>query len=70
MLHKYLIETLNIHLPNRRGEGDADLHRPIGAGSLGVDDDPGLVVDQIVCIVSKEWIHARPRDPRCLRVRQ
>ena len=52
------------------GLGDGNLHGAIGARALGVDDDPGLVVDQIVRIVGKEWVHARPGDPCCLRIGQ
>src|SRR5262249_13020051 len=49
--------------PLHHGFGDGNLHDAIGASALGVDDDPGLVVDQIVGIISKEWIDALPGDP-------
>ena len=34
------------------------LHRP-----LGVDDDPSLVVDEVVRVIGKEWVDTRPGDP-------
>jgi hypothetical protein len=39
-------------------------------GALGVDDYPDLVVDQVVHIVGKEWVHARPGNPCRLRIGQ
>jgi hypothetical protein len=45
------------------GLGDGNLGRTVSARALRVDDDPSLVVDEIVCIVSKEWIGALPCDP-------
>jgi hypothetical protein len=52
------------------GLGDGNLCNAIGACSLGVDDDPDLVVDEIVCVVSKEWIGALPCNPRRLWIGQ
>ena len=45
--------------PVHHGLGDGDLHYTIGSHALGVDDDPGLVVDQIVRIIGKERVDAR-----------
>ena len=42
----------------------------IGARALGVDDDPDLVVDEIVRIVGKERIHALACNPCRLRIGQ
>jgi hypothetical protein len=38
--------------------------------ALGVEDDPGLVVDQIVRIVGKEWVDAPPGNPCRLGIGQ
>jgi hypothetical protein len=43
--------------------GDGNLGGTVSARALGIDDDPNLVVDEIVCIVSKEWVGALPCDP-------
>lgn len=40
---------------------DDNLLDAIGARALGVEDDPDLVVDQIVCITGREWVHAVPK---------
>jgi hypothetical protein len=45
------------------GLGDDNLGGTVSARALGIDDDPSLVVDEIVCIVSKEWVGALPCDP-------
>ena len=37
------------------GLGDGNLSGAVSARALGINDDPGLVVDQIVRIISKEW---------------
>src|SRR6202007_3459180 len=34
-----------------------------GAAALGVDDDPSLVVDEVVRIIGKEWVDARLGNP-------
>jgi len=52
------------------GLGNRDLHCAVGTRALGVDNDPRLVVDQIVRIVGEEGIHARPGHPGCLRIGQ
>src|SRR5262249_9795562 len=52
------------------GLSDGDLRCTVGARSLSVDDDPGLVVDEIVCIVSKERVDALPCHPCRLWVGQ
>src|SRR5262249_47823291 len=46
------------------GLSDGDLRCTVGARSLSVDDDPGLVVDEIVRIVSKERVAPLPPPPR------
>src|SRR5262245_57089650 len=48
--------------PVNHGLGDCDLFDAVGACALGIDDDPSLVVDEIVCIVGKERIDAHPCD--------
>jgi MFS family permease len=45
------------------GLRDSNLNCAIGTRALGVEDDPNLVVDQIVRIVGKEWVNARPGQP-------
>src|SRR5262245_11494350 len=52
------------------GLRDSNLHHAIGAGALSIDNDPSLVVDQIVRIVGKEWVHTGPSNPRRLRIGQ
>src|SRR5437762_709740 len=49
---------------------DGDLRRAVGTGALGVDDDSGLVVDEVVRIIGKKWVHARPGNPCRLRIGQ
>ena len=56
--------------PVHHGLRNGNLHDAIGAGALGIDDDPDLVVDQIVHIVGKEWVHAWPGNPCRLRIGQ
>src|ERR1700722_3995250 len=50
--------------------GDGNLGYTIGACALGVDDDPGLVVDQIVGVVSEKSISVLPCNPCRLRIGQ
>ena len=50
------------------GLRDADLHCAIGARALGVRFR--LIIDQIVRIVGKERVHARPGNPCRLRIGQ
>src|SRR5271169_154578 len=50
--------------------GDGNLGYTIGACALGVDDDPGFVVDEIVRVVSKKWISILPCNPSRLRIGQ
>ena len=47
-----------------------NLNCAIGTGALGVEDDPNLVVDQIVRVVGKQWVNARPRNPCRLGIGQ
>ena len=42
----------------------------IGAGAFSVDDDPGLVVNEIVGVISKKWISVLPCNPGRLWVGQ
>ena len=56
--------------PLHHGFGDGNLHDAIGASALGVDDDPGLVVHEIVGIVSKKRVDALPGDPCRLWISQ
>jgi hypothetical protein len=48
--------------------GDGDLLFAIGTRALGVQDDPVLVVDEVVRIIGKEGVDAFPRDPCRLRI--
>src|SRR4051794_17963292 len=45
-------------------------HCAVRARAYRIEDDPGLVVDQIIRVISKEWVHAGPGYPCCLRVRE
>jgi hypothetical protein len=45
-------------------------HNAIGTGALGIDDDPNLVVDEVVCIIGEEWVHAWPGNPGHLLIGQ
>src|ERR1700747_390587 len=45
------------------GLRDGDPRDTVGTCALGVDDDPSLVVDEIVCVVSKKRIGALPCTP-------
>ena len=36
------------------GPRNSDLNNPVGARALGVDDDSGFVVDEIVVVVSEK----------------
>jgi hypothetical protein len=47
--------------PVNHSLGNRYLGDTVGARALSVDDDPSLIVDEIVCIVSKERINALPR---------
>jgi len=49
---------------------DGDLLYAIGARTLGVEDDPDLVVDEIIRLIGEERIHALLCDPCRLRVGQ
>ena len=44
------------------GLGDGHLVAAIGARAIGVEDDPELVVDEIVGIVGKERVHTLACD--------
>ena len=46
--------------PVNHGLGDSNLDRSVGARAFRIEDDPGLVVDQVVRIIGKERVHARP----------
>ena len=50
------------------GFGDGNLHGSICPSAHGIDDDAGLVVDQLVRIIGKEWVQARPCNPCRLRI--
>src|SRR5271169_2048279 len=50
--------------------GDGNLGYTIGACALGVDDDPGFVVDEIIGVVSEKWISILPCNPSRLRIGQ
>jgi hypothetical protein len=49
---------------------DSNLNCAIGTRALGVEDDPNVVVDQIVRIVGKEGVDARQGNPCRLRIGQ
>jgi hypothetical protein len=50
------------------GLGDSYLHCTVRARTYRIKDDPGLVVDQIVRVISKEWVYAGSGYPCCLRI--
>src|SRR5579864_263795 len=56
--------------PVQHGSGNGDLSNPVGARALGVDDNAGFVVDEIIGIVSEKRISVLPRNPCCLRIGQ
>ena len=56
--------------PVHHGLGNGDLNHAIGSRALGVDDDPDFVVDEIVCIIGKEGVNARPGNPCRLGIGQ
>ncbi len=56
--------------PVQHGPRNGNLSDPIGACALGVDDDPGFVVDQIVSVVSEKGISVLPCNPRRLWIGQ
>lgn len=45
------------------GLGDGNLDGTVSERPFGIDNDPSLVVDEIVRIISKEWVTALPCDP-------
>ena len=56
--------------PVHHGLGNGDLNHAIGSRALGVDDDPDFVVDEIVRIIGKEGVDARPGNPCRLGIGQ
>src|ERR1700683_5296945 len=54
--------------PVQHGPGNGNLSDPAGARALGVDDDPGFVVDEIIDVVSEKWIGVLPCNPCRLRI--
>jgi hypothetical protein len=56
--------------PLQHGLGDRNLRDAIGACTLGVDDDPGFVVDKIVRVISEQRVSALPGNPGRLRIGQ
>jgi hypothetical protein len=52
------------------GLRDSDLLFAIGARAFGVEDDPNLVVDEVVRIIGEERIDTFPGNPRRLRISQ
>jgi hypothetical protein len=50
--------------------GDSDLLDTIGARAFGIEDDPDLVVDEVVRIIGEERVDAPSCDPRGLRIDQ
>src|ERR1700739_3329218 len=54
----------------QHGPRNGDLNYPVGTRALGVDDDPGFVVDEIVGVVREKWIRVLPRNPCRLRIGQ
>ena len=45
------------------GLGDGNLHGSVHPSAHRIDDDPDLVVDEVVSIIGKEWVQARPHNP-------
>src|SRR5580700_3594876 len=56
--------------PVQHGPCNGDLSDPAGARALSVDDDPGLVVDEIIGVISEKRIGVLPRNPCRLRIGQ
>src|SRR5208282_4800361 len=56
--------------PVQHGPCNGDLSDPAGARALGVEDDPGFVVDEIIGVVSEKRISVLPCNPSRLRVGQ
>src|ERR1700739_3362350 len=56
--------------PVQHGPCYGDLSDPAGACALGVDDDPGFVVDEIIGVVSEKRISVLPGDPCRLQIGQ
>jgi hypothetical protein len=54
----------------QHGLGDSYLLNAIGACTLGVDDDPRFIVDQVVCVISKQRVGTLPGNPGRLRIGQ
>jgi len=52
------------------GLGDSDLVFAIGTGTFGIDNNPNLVVDEVVHIIGEERIDTLPGHPRRLRIGQ
>jgi hypothetical protein len=50
-----------------RGLGDSNLHSAVRASAYRIEDDPDLVVDQVVRVISEEWVHTGSRNPCRLR---
>src|SRR5580704_5940370 len=50
------------------GLSDGNLHGSVCPSAHGIDDDAGLVVDQVVRIIGKERVHAWPCNPCRLRI--
>ena len=57
-------DTLN------HGPGDRDLHDAVGTSAFGIEDNPSLVVDEVVRIVGEEGVDAGPGNPGRLRIGQ
>jgi len=55
------IEAVLDTLDHRLGDGNLDY--TIGACALGIDNDPGFVVDEIVGVIGKKWIGILPCNP-------
>jgi hypothetical protein len=47
---------------------DSNLHGAVRASACRIEDNPDLVVDQVVRVIGKEWVQARSRNPCRLRI--
>ena len=50
------------------GLGNGNLYGSVCPSAHGIDDDPGLIIDQVVSIIGKERVQAWPCNPCRLRI--
>src|SRR5262249_55077203 len=50
------------------GLGYSNLHGAVRASAYCIEDNPYLVVDQVIRVISEEWVHTGSRNPCRLRI--